>query len=32
MMLNNYPDASAVRRDSIDAIAVLLASFSGKTQ
>jgi D-alanyl-D-alanine carboxypeptidase/D-alanyl-D-alanine-endopeptidase (penicillin-binding protein 4) len=32
MMLNNYPDASAVRRDSIDAIAILLASFSGKTQ
>jgi len=32
MMLNNYPDASAVRRDSIDAIAVLLASFSGKTR
>lgn len=31
MMLNNYPDAAAVRRDSIDAIAVLLASFSGKT-
>jgi D-alanyl-D-alanine carboxypeptidase/D-alanyl-D-alanine-endopeptidase (penicillin-binding protein 4) len=32
MMLNNYPDASALRRDSIDAIAVLLASFEGKTQ
>jgi serine-type D-Ala-D-Ala carboxypeptidase/endopeptidase (penicillin-binding protein 4) len=32
MMLNNYPDASALRRDSIDAIAVLLASFHGKTQ
>jgi serine-type D-Ala-D-Ala carboxypeptidase/endopeptidase (penicillin-binding protein 4) len=32
MMLNNYPDAAAVRRDSIDAIAVLLASFGGKTQ
>jgi D-alanyl-D-alanine carboxypeptidase/D-alanyl-D-alanine-endopeptidase (penicillin-binding protein 4) len=32
MMLNNYPDAAAVRRDSIDAIAVLLASFPGKTQ
>src|SRR5205085_12439104 len=32
MMLNNYPDAGAVRRDSIDAIAVLLASFSGKSQ
>ena len=32
MMLNNYPDAAALRRDSIDAIAVLLASFSGKTQ
>src|SRR2546423_3400285 len=32
MMLNNYPDAAAVRRDSIDAIAILLASFTGKTQ
>ena len=32
MMLNNYPDAAAVRRDSIDAIAVLLASFAGKSQ
>ena len=32
MMLNNYPDASALRRDSIDAIAILLASFAGKTQ
>jgi serine-type D-Ala-D-Ala carboxypeptidase/endopeptidase (penicillin-binding protein 4) len=32
MMLNNYPDASAVRKDSIDAIAVLLASFSGRSQ
>jgi D-alanyl-D-alanine carboxypeptidase/D-alanyl-D-alanine-endopeptidase (penicillin-binding protein 4) len=32
MMLNNYPDAAAVRRDSIDAIAVLLAAFAGKTQ
>ncbi len=32
MMLNNYPDAAAVRRESIDAIAVLLASFDGKTQ
>jgi D-alanyl-D-alanine carboxypeptidase/D-alanyl-D-alanine-endopeptidase (penicillin-binding protein 4) len=32
MMLNNYPDAAAVRRDSIDAIAVMLASFAGKTQ
>jgi serine-type D-Ala-D-Ala carboxypeptidase/endopeptidase (penicillin-binding protein 4) len=32
MMLNNYPDASALRRDSIDAIAVLLASFAGRTQ
>ena len=32
MMLNNYPDAAAVRRDSIDAIAILLASFSGKSQ
>jgi len=31
MMLNNYPDAAAVRRDSIDAIAVLLASYNGKT-
>ncbi|MGZ5436441.1 MAG: D-alanyl-D-alanine carboxypeptidase/D-alanyl-D-alanine endopeptidase [Pyrinomonadaceae bacterium] len=32
MMLNNYADASALRRESIDAIAVLLASFDGKTQ
>jgi len=32
MMLNNYPDAAALRRDSIDAIAVLLASFAGKSQ
>jgi D-alanyl-D-alanine carboxypeptidase/D-alanyl-D-alanine-endopeptidase (penicillin-binding protein 4) len=32
MMLNNFADASALRRDSIDAIAVLLASFDGKTQ
>jgi D-alanyl-D-alanine carboxypeptidase/D-alanyl-D-alanine-endopeptidase (penicillin-binding protein 4) len=32
MMLNNFPDAAAVRRDSVDAIAVLLASFAGKTQ
>ena len=32
MMLNNYPDAGAVRRDSIDAIAILLASFAGRTQ
>lgn len=32
MMLNNYPDAAALRRDSIDAIAVLLASFTGRTQ
>ena len=32
MMLNNYPDAGALRRDSIDAIGILLASFSGKTQ
>jgi D-alanyl-D-alanine carboxypeptidase/D-alanyl-D-alanine-endopeptidase (penicillin-binding protein 4) len=32
MMLNNYPDAAAVRRESIDAIAILLASFAGKTQ
>jgi D-alanyl-D-alanine carboxypeptidase/D-alanyl-D-alanine-endopeptidase (penicillin-binding protein 4) len=32
MMLNNYPDAGALRRDSIDAIGVLLASFAGKTQ
>ncbi|HEX3142961.1 MAG TPA: D-alanyl-D-alanine carboxypeptidase/D-alanyl-D-alanine-endopeptidase [Pyrinomonadaceae bacterium] len=31
MMLNNYPDAAAVRRDSIDAIAVLLASYTGKS-
>ena len=32
MMLNNYADAGAVRRDSIDAIAVLLASFAGRSQ
>jgi len=32
MMLNNYPDAAALRRDSIDAIAVLLASFAGKSE
>ena len=32
MMLNNYPDASVVRKDSIDAIAVLLASFGGRSQ
>jgi D-alanyl-D-alanine carboxypeptidase/D-alanyl-D-alanine-endopeptidase (penicillin-binding protein 4) len=32
MMLNNYPDAAAVRRESMDAIAILLASFAGKTQ
>jgi len=32
MMLNNYPDAAALRRDSIDAIAVLLASLAGKSQ
>lgn len=32
MILNNYPDANAVRRDSIDAIAILLASFAGKSQ
>lgn len=32
MMLNNYPDAAAVRRDSIDAIAILLASFAGRSQ
>ncbi len=32
MMLNNFPDAAALRRESIDAIAILLASFSGKTQ
>ena len=32
MMLNNYPDAGLVRRDSIDAIAILLASFTGKSQ
>lgn len=32
MMLNNFPDAAALRRDSIDAIAILLASFAGKSQ
>jgi D-alanyl-D-alanine carboxypeptidase/D-alanyl-D-alanine-endopeptidase (penicillin-binding protein 4) len=32
MMLNNYPDAGALRRDSIDAIAILLASFAGRSQ
>ncbi len=32
MMLNNYPSASALRRDSIDAIGILLASFAGKSQ
>jgi D-alanyl-D-alanine carboxypeptidase/D-alanyl-D-alanine-endopeptidase (penicillin-binding protein 4) len=32
MILNNYPDAGALRRDSIDAIGILLASFAGKTQ
>ena len=32
MMLNNYPDAGALRRDSIDAIAILLASFAGKSR
>jgi serine-type D-Ala-D-Ala carboxypeptidase/endopeptidase (penicillin-binding protein 4) len=32
MMLNNYPDANALRRDSIDAIAILLASFAGRSQ
>jgi serine-type D-Ala-D-Ala carboxypeptidase/endopeptidase (penicillin-binding protein 4) len=32
MTLNNYPDAGALRRDSIDAIAILLASFAGKSQ
>lgn len=32
MILNNYPDANAVRRDSIDAIAIVLASFGGKSQ
>jgi len=32
MMLNNYRSASAVRRDSIDAIGILLASFAGKSQ
>jgi D-alanyl-D-alanine carboxypeptidase/D-alanyl-D-alanine-endopeptidase (penicillin-binding protein 4) len=32
MMLNNYPSASAVRRDSIDAIGILLASFAGRSQ
>jgi len=31
MMLNNYPDANLVRKDSIDAIAILLASFAGKS-
>ena len=31
MMLNNYADANAVRKDSIDAIAVLLASFAGRS-
>src|SRR5215831_4225462 len=32
MMLNNFPDAAAVRRDSIDAITILLASFTGRSQ
>jgi len=32
MMLNNYADAGAVRKDSIDLIAVLLASFAGRSQ
>ena len=32
MMLNNYPDAGALRRDSIDAIGIMLASFAGKSQ
>ena len=32
MMLNNYPDAGALRHDSIDAIGILLASFAGKSQ
>src|SRR6266571_6507884 len=32
MMLNNYPDANVVRRDSIDAMAILLASFAGRSQ
>ncbi|MEO8433333.1 MAG: D-alanyl-D-alanine carboxypeptidase/D-alanyl-D-alanine-endopeptidase [Pyrinomonadaceae bacterium] len=32
MMLNNYADVSTVRKDSIDAIAVLLASFAGRSQ
>jgi D-alanyl-D-alanine carboxypeptidase/D-alanyl-D-alanine-endopeptidase (penicillin-binding protein 4) len=32
LMLNNFPDANAVRRDSIDAIAILLASFAGRSQ
>jgi len=32
MMLNNYPDAGALRRESIDAIAILLASFGGRSQ
>jgi D-alanyl-D-alanine carboxypeptidase/D-alanyl-D-alanine-endopeptidase (penicillin-binding protein 4) len=32
MMLNNYAEVGEVRKDSIDAIAVLLASFAGKSQ
>jgi len=32
MMLNNYPDAGALRRESIDAIGILLASFGGRSQ
>lgn len=32
MMLNNYADVSTVRKDSIDTIAVVLASFAGKSQ
>ena len=32
MMLNNYANVTVVRKDSIDAIAVLLASFAGRSQ
>ncbi|HVH70745.1 MAG TPA: D-alanyl-D-alanine carboxypeptidase/D-alanyl-D-alanine-endopeptidase, partial [Candidatus Dormibacteraeota bacterium] len=32
MMLNNYAEVEAVRKDSIDAIGVLLASFAGRSQ
>jgi D-alanyl-D-alanine carboxypeptidase/D-alanyl-D-alanine-endopeptidase (penicillin-binding protein 4) len=31
IILNNYPEESSSRRSFIDAIAVLLASFSGRT-